>query len=104
GAWTGPLDGSWTAAKGRRAARAALRWLGTRYAWGGGNSRGPTFGVDGADSGWNDGSVYGFDCSGLALWAWAQVGILLPHYSGYQYAAGSYHPAPTALRPGDLVF
>jgi cell wall-associated NlpC family hydrolase len=85
-------------------ARSALRWLGTPYAWGGGDYDGPTYGVNGPDDGWNDGSVYGFDCSGLAMWAWAQVGIHLPHYSGYQYGSGGYHPSPAALRPGDLLF
>ena len=104
GAWTGPVGGSWTAAKGRYVARSALRWLGTPYAWGGGDYSGPTYGVNGPDDGWNDGSVYGFDCSGLALWAWAQVGIYLPHYTGYQYNRGRYHPSPANLRPGDLVF
>lgn len=102
--FTGSRGGSWTAAKGQYVAQAALRWLGTPYAWGGGSYRGPTYGVNGPDGGWNDGSVYGFDCSGLALWAWAQVGIYLPHYSGYQYFQGGYHPSPGNLRPGDLVF
>ncbi len=103
-AWTGSTGGTWTAAKGRYVARAALRWVGTRYAWGGGTYHGPSYGVNGPDAGWNDGSVYGFDCSGLALWAWAQVGLYLPHYSGYQYHQGAYHPSTNHLRPGDLVF
>jgi peptidoglycan DL-endopeptidase RipA len=102
--WTGGLGGAWSAAKGRYVARTALRWLGTPYAWGGGSYSGPSFGVDGPGDGFNDGSVFGFDCSGLALWGWAQVGIYLPHYSGYQYDAGSYHPSPGTLLPGDLVF
>ena len=99
--WTG--GGGWSAAKGQRVADLALRWLGTPYAWGGGNASGPTRGVDGPGAGWNDGSKYGFDCSGLALWAWAQVGVYLPHYSGYQYTAGR-HVSLGELRPGDLVF
>jgi cell wall-associated NlpC family hydrolase len=103
-AWTGPVGGSWTAAQGRQVAHSALRWLGTPYAWGGGNDSGPTYGVNGPDGGSNDGSVYGFDCSGLTLWAWAQVGVHLPHYAGYQYTRGRYHPSPANLRAGDLVF
>jgi peptidoglycan DL-endopeptidase RipA len=102
-AWSGSSGGAWTAAKGQWVADAALRWLGTPYAWGAGNANGPTYGVNGPDGGWNDASVYGFDCSGLALWAWAQVGIYLPHYSGYQYFSGQ-HVGRGDLMPGDLVF
>jgi len=90
--WTG--SSSWSPAKGQRAADLALRWLGTPYSWGGGNAYGPTWGTDGP---------VGFDCSGLALWAWAQVGVYLPHYSGYQYNSGRRISAGS-LRPGDLVF
>lgn len=44
-----------------------------------------------------------FDCSGLVMWAYAQVGVSLPHYSGSQYAVTA--PIPMAeLQPGDLVF
>lgn len=103
GGWTGGLDGRWTEAKGGYVAHAALRWLGLPYAWGGGDTQGPTFGVSGPGDGWDDSAVYGFDCTGLTLWAWAQVGIVLPHYSGYQYVQGS-HPSPGQLLPGDLVF
>jgi cell wall-associated NlpC family hydrolase len=95
--------GGWSPAKGQRVADLAMRWLGTPYAWGGGNASGPTWGVDGPGAGWNDGSKVGFDCSGLALWAWAQVGVYLPHYSGYQYNSGQ-HVATSNLMPGDLVF
>jgi peptidoglycan DL-endopeptidase RipA len=102
--WTGGYGGTWTAAKGRYVAQAALRWLGTPYAWGGGTYSGPSYGVNGPGAGFADGSVFGFDCSGLALWGWAQVGTYLPHYSGYQYNSGSYHPSPGNLLPGDLVF
>lgn len=97
------FGGGWTAAKGQRVADLALRWLGTPYAWGGGNASGPTRGVDGPGGGWNDGSKYGFDCSGLTLWAWAQVGVYLPHYSGYQYNSGA-RISSSDLMPGDLVF
>ncbi len=44
-----------------------------------------------------------FDCSGLVMWAFAQVGISLPHYSGAQYA-DTIHIPMSALEPGDLVF
>jgi peptidoglycan DL-endopeptidase RipA len=92
GGWRG---GGWSAAKGQRVADLALRWLGTPYIWGGGDASGPTWGLAGP--------TVGFDCSGLALWAWAQVGIYLPHYSGYQYTSGQ-HVSVGNLMPGDLVF
>ena len=45
----------------------------------------------------------GFDCSGLVMYCYAQIGISLPHYSGYQQNLG-VPVALTALVPGDLVF
>ncbi|HEX5494619.1 MAG TPA: NlpC/P60 family protein [Mycobacteriales bacterium] len=89
--------GGWTPALGRAVADAALHWLGTPYAWSGGNAEGPTEGS------YPDQGVRGFDCSGLVLWAWGQVGVRLPHYSGYQYQSGQHVPRD-ALMPGDLVF
>jgi cell wall-associated NlpC family hydrolase len=45
----------------------------------------------------------GFDCSGLVMYCYAQIGIILPHYSGFQQNMGT--PVPmNALIPGDLVF
>lgn len=45
----------------------------------------------------------GFDCSGLTMWAWAQAGVSLPHYSGAQMADTT--PVPVSdLEPGDLLF
>ncbi len=44
-----------------------------------------------------------FDCSGLTMWAYKQVGISLPHYSGAQMSAG--RPVSLSeMRPGDLMF
>lgn len=91
------VGGGWSAAKGQAAVAAAERWLGTPYAWAGGTPGGPSYGMP------PDEGVLGFDCSGLALYAWAQEGVLLPHYSGYQYNMGS-HPALSNLLPGDLLF
>jgi cell wall-associated NlpC family hydrolase len=45
----------------------------------------------------------GFDCSGLTMWAWAQAGVSLPHYSKAQYASNP-HVAKNDAQPGDLVF
>ncbi|WP_311390421.1 DIP1281 family NlpC/P60 protein [Corynebacterium haemomassiliense] len=70
--------------------------IGTPYVWGGGDANGPTTGVDG-------GSVSGFDCSGLVLYAFAAAGVALPHYTGYQYQRGTQIPTSEAQR-GDLLF
>jgi cell wall-associated NlpC family hydrolase len=44
-----------------------------------------------------------FDCSGLVVWAYAQEGISLPHYTGSLWNSG-VHIARADLEPGDLVF
>lgn len=77
----------------------AARWLGTPYAWGGGNEDGPTEGF-----GRGAGTV-GFDCSGLTVHAFASVGITLPRTSRQQWSfAGERIRSMAELRPGDLVF
>jgi len=70
---------------GAAAVAAAETQVGVPYVWGG-----ETPGV-------------GFDCSGLVEWAYAQVGISLPHYSGAQFDAG-VQISMSDLEPGDLVF
>jgi cell wall-associated NlpC family hydrolase len=45
----------------------------------------------------------GFDCSGLVMYCYAQLGISLAHYSGYQQNEGT-PVSMAALIPGDLVF
>jgi cell wall-associated NlpC family hydrolase len=44
-----------------------------------------------------------FDCSGLTMWAWAQAGVSLPHYTGSQLAVSRQIPIAD-LQPGDLIF
>jgi peptidoglycan DL-endopeptidase CwlO len=44
-----------------------------------------------------------FDCSGLVVWAYAQEGIALPHYTGSLWNSG-VHVARADLKPGDLIF
>ncbi|PVU84436.1 NlpC/P60 family protein (plasmid) [Cellulomonas sp. WB94] len=83
----------------RVAITAAGRWLGTPYAWAGGDLNGPTYGT-----GTGAGTV-GFDCSGLTRYAWAQAGILLPRTSRDQWTVpGARVLAIAQLQPGDLVF
>lgn len=62
----------------------ALSQLGTPYVWGGG-------------------APGGFDCSGLVMWAYAQVGVSLPHSS---YAMWNYGVPVSRdqLMPGDILF
>jgi peptidoglycan DL-endopeptidase CwlO len=62
----------------------AMRYLGTPYVWGGA-------------------SPAGFDCSGLVMYVFAQVGVSLPHSSYAQYGMGS-PVSRDQLQPGDLVF
>ena len=69
---------------GTTALRAALTQRGKPYVWG----------AAGPDS---------YDCSGLVMWAFAQEGIELPHYTGDQWNSGM-HVSRANLEPGDLVF
>jgi cell wall-associated NlpC family hydrolase len=62
----------------------AMRYLGVPYAWGGA-------------------SPSGFDCSGLVMYAYGQMGISLPHYTGAQWNVG-VAVSRGDLQPGDLVF
>ena len=83
----------------------ATSQVGVPYAWGGGDANGPTQGIrDGgvADS-HGDYNKVGFDCSGLVLYAFAGVGISLPHYTGYQYQKGT-KIAQSEMERGDLIF
>lgn len=76
------------------------------YSWGGGNSNGPTLGSPYGDGllGRFDATFRGFDCSGLALYAWAPYRTMA-HYSATQHAAaGRFHPTMNELEPGDLLF
>ena len=44
-----------------------------------------------------------FDCSGLTLMAWAQAGVNLSHYTGFQWTETRRVPL-SQLQAGDLVF
>jgi cell wall-associated NlpC family hydrolase len=74
------------------AVQAAESQIGVPYVWAGESPRG----TPGEPLG-------GFDCSGLVAWAYAQVGIGLPHFSGAQYADTTHIPFAD-IEPGDLLF
>ncbi|ORA38573.1 NlpC/P60 family peptidoglycan endopeptidase RipA [Mycobacterium aquaticum] len=98
---TGYTNGAIPRVYGRQASeyviQRAMSQMGVPYSWGGGNAAGPSRGIDsGADT-------VGFDCSGLILYAFAGVGIKLPHYSGSQYNAGRKIPS-SQMRRGDVIF
>jgi cell wall-associated NlpC family hydrolase len=83
---------------------AAQAQLGMPYIWGGGDADGPTLGeAGGGRSCTASAGNCGYDCSGLMIYAWAQVGVSLPHSSAAQYNAGRHVPIAEA-RPGDLIF
>lgn len=64
----------------------AMRYLGTPYVYGGA-------------------SPSGFDCSGLVMYAYAQVGVSLPHNTVAQWSySDSVSVSRSQLQPGDLVF
>jgi cell wall-associated NlpC family hydrolase len=89
-----------------RVLAAALSWLGTTYAWGGGTAAGPSRGIrdGGVADAHGDFAKVGFDCSGLMVYSYAQVGVSLPRTSQAQQAGGgAVVPWPAAL-PGDLLF
>ena len=85
----------------------ALAQVGIPYSWGGGNasgaSRGTCAGYRGSIRPCPATRTVGFDCSGLMLYAYAQVGISLDHYAAFQFLEGR-RIADTNLMPGDLVF
>jgi cell wall-associated NlpC family hydrolase len=71
--------------KGERAARFALGEVGVPYRYGG------------------ESPATGFDCSGLVRWAYAQVGVDLPHSSYALYGQGR-RVSGSNLEPGDILF
>ncbi|MET8808652.1 bifunctional lytic transglycosylase/C40 family peptidase [Streptomyces sp. NPDC004546] len=86
---------------------AALSQRGLPYSWGGGNTKGPSYGICCSPSGKSGAGIKGFDCSGLTTYAYAKAGISLPRTAAAQADVGHRIPASLgtgALKPGDLVF
>ena len=74
-----PASGS-----GAKAVQIALKYMGVPYVWAGANPS-------------------GFDCSGLVMYVYGQLGVSLPHSAALQYECGT-HVSRDQLEPGDLVF
>ncbi|MFQ1002993.1 NlpC/P60 family protein [Modestobacter sp. SSW1-42] len=78
---------------------AARTQLGLPYSWGGGGSNGPSYGIS------PDTSIWGFDCSGLTQYAYAQAGVAIGGTSRDQWWRFRDRTVARAdLKPGDLVF
>lgn len=100
----GSSDGKWSASKGAAAVQRAEQYLGMDYSFDAGGWYGPSYGYCGVGVEWNACHVWGFDCSGLAMYAWSPAGIYMPHYAASQYDYGNVHPSVDQLQPGDLTF
>lgn len=70
---------------GLSAANIASQFIGMPYIWGASDPNS------------------GFDCSGLTSYAYAQIGVYIPHQSAQQYSYG-YSVDYNNLQAGDLVF
>ncbi len=79
-----PLPDVPTNTLGGQAVVLAYEFLGIPYVWGGATPA-------------------GFDCSGLTMYVYGQLGIKLGHYTGFQYYEGR-RVSRDHLEPGDLVF
>ena len=73
------------ASAGAKVVSIAMQYVGVPYRWGGASPSS------------------GFDCSGLTMYVFAQIGVSLPHYAAAQYGMG-VAVAKEELQPGDLVF
>ena len=84
GGYSGTISTPPSSSIGGQAVAIAEQYLGVPYVYGGA-------------------SPSGFDCSGLMMYVYAQLGVSLPHNAAAQYASLPHVPL-NALEPGDLVF
>ncbi len=84
GGGTAPVSVPSGGSRNAEAVAVAERYIGVPYVWGGE-------------------SPSGFDCSGLVAYAYAQVGIYLPHYTVAQYDMLP-KVSMSDLQPGDIIF
>lgn len=73
------------AVTGQHAVDIAMQYRGVPYVWGGA-------------------SPAGFDCSGLVLYVYRQLGVTLPHNALAQSGIGARVPSLAQAQPGDLLF
>jgi cell wall-associated NlpC family hydrolase len=76
-----------SADRGATVSRLALSYVGSPYVYGGASPR-------------------GFDCSGLVMYVYGEVGVALPHKASLQFSSryGTIIRSRGALSAGDLVF
>lgn len=72
---------------GTRASRLAMRLIGKPYVWGAAGPR-------------------AFDCSGVLVYVYKQLGVYLPHKASMQFSSryGTIIRSMGSLKPGDMVF
>jgi cell wall-associated NlpC family hydrolase len=102
-----PAPGAPASGRAKTVVDAAMEQRGQPYSWGGGDFTGATRGICCSPGGQDGRTVVGFDCSGLTLYAYGQVGLPLPHSARGQAGHGTRIPHTaglSALQPGDLVF
>ncbi|GLW98264.1 hypothetical protein Misp02_23510 [Microtetraspora sp. NBRC 16547] len=92
-----PVDAVAGASRGMVALQAALAMRGIPYSWGGGGPSGPSYGIG------RGARTKGFDCSGLAEYAWARAGVRIGTTTYEQWRAGVRVPR-SQIQPGDLIF
>jgi cell wall-associated NlpC family hydrolase len=80
-----PLSVAGTLSIGEQAVEIAENYLGVPYRWGGADPS------------------TGFDCSGLTMYVYGELGVRLRHYAADQWDDLA-HVDPAQLAPGDLVF
>lgn len=85
---------------------AGLSYLGTDYAWGGGDPAGPTKGIrdGGTADRHGDYNKQGFDCAGLTQYAYAQARINLTRPASSQLSTARTTVGFAQAQPGDLLF